>query len=133
MKNLSSNTKEPIHIVLPLEMTDQLNMVDVTIPLTETGNNEAQSVMPRADTDSHQASDVSGHVNTIGDDTKSIMLSEQDIEQLGLSEVAEEATTEGATSGVESVAPKNVKKRNGVKKSVLYGTRKTNINTSRFK
>ena len=130
MKNLARGTKEPIHIVLPVEMTNQLNMVD--IPLTATDKTQGDAT--DATSDSQQAGDATRQIVGVIDNAKTIMLSEQDIEQLGLSQVdATNNTTEGATSGVDGVTPKNVKKRNGMKKSVLYGTRKTYINTSRFK
>ena len=130
MKNLASGTKEPIHIVLPVEMTNHLNMVD--IPLTATDKTQGDAT--DAASDGQQAGDTTRQIVGICDDAKTIMLSEQDIEQLGLSQVdATNNTAEGATSGVDGAPPKNTKKRNGIKKSVLYGTRKTYINTSRFK
>ena len=130
MKNLTNSTKEPIHIVLPVEMTDQLNMVD--IPLTTTDKTE--SVTNDAGSDNNQTDDASGQDVSMSDDTKTILLIQQDIEQLGLSEVGATVNTpEGDTGGVEEAAPRKGKKRNGIKKSVLYGTHKTYINTSRFK
>ena len=69
--------------------------------------------------------DASRQIAVVDDDEKAMSLSERDMEQLGLS------TEEGRVGRVGGARER--KRHVPKRRSVLYGTRKTNINTSRFK